>query len=330
MYSLIAWLCVVGAASSRDVRVGHWNVYWRALDDRKGQEAIRVGIDAAAKEGGDFDFFAIIEATGEFARFPDWVQGIDALKEGSGMQVVHGRSFHETLALFYRSEAWEPIWFEVNEFESGRPFITALFKIKDESDSGKQEAFFNCDRTIWVMAAHLPHYSHRFNNWQIGDHMRDALVQGQGVTGCDASITPTIIMGDFNEFGACSLPPNRTCAVPGFQGAAKNLQPLWDYLGEGTMADATEGAEPTCCTKWHEGVKDDWSHHYDHIYYTPKFLNISRPAAFIPYVYPGVDNCTGEACAGPLHGAKPFAQGTWHRGWQTTFSLDLEDELNWV
>lgn len=317
----VASYSAAAAPAARDVRVGHWNVYWKALDDPKGQEAIKTGIDTAVHEGGDFDFFAILEATGARARFPDWVQSSTALKEGSGMQVVHGRSYYETVALFYRAEAWEPVWSEVNEFEKGRPFISGLFKFREADGGDDGSAFFSCERAVWVVAAHLPHYTKKYNGRKAGDHIRDTLIKGQAITGCDASAMATIVMGDFNEFGACTLPPAEECRVEGFRPAAQNMRPLWDYLGEGNFADAVDPTRPTCCTKFHEGTHDDWGHEYDHVYYARSFLNATRPSAFIPYKYPGYNNCQGVACTGLLDGARPWSQGSWHRGWQTTLTM---------
>merc|ERR1740121_2362097 len=306
----------------RQVRIGHWNVYWKALNDAAGQRAIKVGIDAAVNERGPFDFFAMLEASGSgsAASFPEWVQTSKALQSGGPMNYIHGRSFPETIALFYRSEQWEPIWFESSEFSHGRPFVTGLFKLRDEEDNATGD-FFSCADAIWVVGAHLPHYTSTHGPTpRIGDHLRDILVKGASITGCMAPAMPTIIVGDFNEFGECSVPPHVQCSQDGFRRAAASLQPLWDYLGVDNVADAADTANPTCCTKWHENVHNDWWHHYDHMYYTGTFLNISKPAEFTPYRYPGVPSCSGPSCTGPLNGMAPRSQGSWHRGWQATFT----------
>lgn len=313
---------------SQSIRIGHWNVYWKALNYIAGQEAVTVGIDAAVQHGGPFDFFSLLEASGSSpsSAFPGWVERSETFKRDGLMKYLHGKSFHETIALFYRASHWEPIWSEVNQFARGRPFITALFKNRNASTERDGSGFGPCANAVWVVAAHLPHFTSRYGKPPptTGAHMAGVLTKGASITGCEASAMPTIIVGDFNEFGECSVPPNHAarvhCREPGFYKAAKTLLPLWDYFGGAGVADAADATSATCCTKWHENVRNDWWHHYDHMYYTKAFLNVSKNASFIPYAYPGIPSCTGIACTGPFHGAPPRSQGSWHRGWQATFS----------
>lgn len=306
----------------RSVRVGHWNVYWKALDDPAGRHAIKASIDGAIHDGGPFDFFALLEASGSShaAAFPEWVQTSEAFRDGGLMKYIHGKSFRETIALFYRHEQWEPVWSDVSSFQPGRPFITGLFKLRNAPSRGDSE-FFSCADSVWVVGAHLPHYSSKYEGHtpKIGERVNAVLSRGAAITGCDPTVLPTIIVGDFNEFGECSVPPNVHCSVEGFRHAARSMAPLWDYLGHNNVADAADSSYPTCCTKWHENVKNDWWHHYDHMYYTKSFLNMSKSAQFIPYMYPGVASCRSPSCTGPLTGAAPRSRGSWHRGWQATF-----------
>jgi len=311
---------------SRSIRIGHWNVYWKALNYIAGQEAVTNGIDAAVQHDGPFDFFALLEASGSShsSSFPGWVEKSEAFKSDGLMKYLHGKSFHETIALYYRANHWEPIWSEVNQFARGRPFITALFKLRhaDNETEREGEGFGACANAVWVIAAHLPHFTSRYGRPapNTGAHMAGVLAKGAAITGCEAAAMPTVIVGDFNEFGECSVPPNVHCREPGFHRAARTLLPLWDYFGGTGVADATAATNATCCTKWHENVRNDWWHHYDHMYYTKAFLNVSKRATFIPYAYPGIPSCTGAACTGPFHGAPPRSQGSWHRGLQTTLS----------
>merc|ERR1712083_456269 len=98
------------------------------------------------------------------------------------------------------------------------------------------------------------------------------------------------------------------------------MAPLWKLT---SIADAVPFNTTTCCTKWHEG-EDDWRHHFDHIFYSTTYFNIASHPTLIPYRYPTVnDSCATPACTGgsPPGRSKPTAQGSWHRGWQATFSL---------
>ena len=67
--NLIVVLSLVFAATGRGytVNLGEWNVYYGALDDPFGRRAIISSIDAAAVVE-PFDFFAIVEASGDTAK----------------------------------------------------------------------------------------------------------------------------------------------------------------------------------------------------------------------------------------------------------------------
>lgn len=305
----------------RPIRVGHWNLYWKALDNTAGREAVLAGIDAATHQGGSFDFFSMLEASGSSSPFPGWMQTSTTLKEDGPMKYLHGRSFHETIVLLYRAETWQPVWHRVGEFEAGRPFLLGLFKLRTSGAERRHAEPYICGDAIWVVTAHLPHASGRpRRQLKIGAVLAAALAKGSMITGCDASAMPTIIAGDFNEFGECSLPPRVQCREEGFRVAARSMLPLWEYFGSGNVADAADSTSPTCCTKWHEAMKNDWFHHYDHLYFSSMFLNVSKPATFIPYSYPGSGSCSSDACSGALRGDAPASQGSWHRGWQVTFA----------
>mmetsp|Transcript_95948 Transcript_95948/g.298766 ORF Transcript_95948/g.298766 Transcript_95948/m.298766 type:complete len:147 (+) Transcript_95948:680-1120(+) len=132
-------------------------------------------------------------------------------------------------------------------------------------------------------------------------------------------------MGDFNEFGECSLPPDVKCSKEWYRPAASGIAPLWDFLGaaKGAVSAAIPFNTTTCCTKWEEGLSD-WQHHFDKIFYSPRYWHVQKQPEFLKYTYPGISgSCTTPACTGdsPPGGKAPTAQGSWHRGWQVTFGF---------
>ena len=65
-------------------RLASWNLYYKALDDPLGRQAILDTLDAAGSGGsgaGLFDFLATVEAAGDTAAggFPAWASGSAAL-----------------------------------------------------------------------------------------------------------------------------------------------------------------------------------------------------------------------------------------------------------
>lgn len=312
------------AGLGSDVRVGHWNVYWKALGDPAGRQAITTAIDTAAAIS-PFDFFSINEAAGpsgdDNASFPEWLGGSTAFGPTAGMQHMHGVSGHETIALLYQSRTWRPIWSTNGEFEKGRPYILAAF-----------ESLTGDGRKIFVLSAHTPHYPQ--TNSFPGQELASALLAGASATGSVVADVPLLIMGDFNEFGECSLPPDVKCtSIPEtvlgplakwspfwYHATSWAMAPLWNLTA---IADAVPFNTTTCCTKWHEEAAD-WRHHFDHIYYSSRHLGVAVQPTFIPYTYPALSvQCETPACTGdsPPGGVKPEAQGSWHRGWQASFSF---------
>lgn len=235
------------------------------------------------------------------------------------MKYLSGHSHSETMALLYKANTWKPVWWHFRDFEPGRPYLVALFELQkmgsvDVGDDSPSQNF-TCDDAIWVVSAHLPHAG---TNASVGLALTEVLEHGSDVTGCDAAATPTIVLGDFNEFGECSLPPASNCSALGYQSAATKMAPFWEYFGSSLWADATAD-KVTCCSKWHEYSGNDWTHKYDHIYYSKAFFTVPDAPEFIPYTYPGMKgSCDAAACAQTLApgGALPYAQGSWHRGWQ--------------
>lgn len=326
--SLFAVACVyMHFASGNNLHVGHWNVYWKALGDSQGRQAIIKAIDDAAGIM-PFDFFSINEAAGPSgdgaASFPDWLNKSAAFGPSSDMLYMSGKSGHETIALLYHGTTWQPVWWKSGEFQHGRPYVLALFSPRSGSAS-----------KVWVVSAHTPHYP---QTWSFpGQDLVAALNAGAGATKSDITDTPLIIMGDFNEFGECSLPPDIKCtSIPKtvlgplagwapfwYHATSWAMAPLWNLTA---IADAVPFNTTTCCTKWYEG-EVDWRHHFDHIFYSTKHFTIATNPTLIPYTYPTVeDSCSTPACTGdnPPGGSRPQAQGSWHRGWQAAFNFHSE------
>eukprot|EP00747_Dinoflagellata_sp_TGD_P168785 gnl/TRDRNA2_/TRDRNA2_196002_c0_seq1.p1 gnl/TRDRNA2_/TRDRNA2_196002_c0~~gnl/TRDRNA2_/TRDRNA2_196002_c0_seq1.p1 ORF type:complete len:330 (+),score=50.59 gnl/TRDRNA2_/TRDRNA2_196002_c0_seq1:60-1049(+) len=307
------------AVSSEDIRLGHWNLYWKALDDPEGRKAIAAGIDGAAA-AQPFDFFSLVEAAGDTATFPGWLSASSSFGgRDSVMGHISGKSHHETIALMYNMQRWLPCWNTTGEMDAGRPFALGLFE-----RLGKGGNWYR----VFVLSAHFPHYPQTKS--VPGQILADALREGYKATGNDPMSTPVIVLGDFNEFGECALPPHQDhCFHARYFNATMGIAPLWSYLGKLAMRDAVPFNTTTCCTKWREGI-DDWWHHFDKVIYSLKFLTVSKPLEMIPYKYPGIEGaCDTPACTGafPPHKTKPTAQGSWHRGWQASLSfLDSSED----
>ena len=75
--------------SPEHVRLGAWNVYWRATDSAQGRAAIGAALDAS----GPYDVFAMIEAAGQSAasRFPGWVRA-SATRFSAKVFLYHART----------------------------------------------------------------------------------------------------------------------------------------------------------------------------------------------------------------------------------------------
>lgn len=309
-------LLAVGAASGVEVKIGHWNVYWRALSDPQGRSAIVQSLDAAAASG-PFDFLSLVEAQGQNeGHFPEWLEASTALKAGAGMARLNGTSGYEVIALLYDERKWSAKYSSVGGMGSGRPYLLALFSSVAEPE-----------RFVWVLNVHTPHWP-QVGAYRPGDTLVEAMRNASAATGRSVPADPLLAVGDWNEFGECSLPPKVRCANSWYRPAAEGMKPLWDYLGEGAMADAVPFNTTTCCTKWKEGA-NDWRHHFDKMFYSTRSWTVVKPAEFIKYAYPGLSGaCDSPACIGdtPPGGVAPSVQGSWHRGWQVTYGSKEEVE----
>lgn len=184
-----------------------------------------------------------------------------------------------------------------------------------------------------MVSAHLPHYPQ--TQTLPGQVLADALEGHAASAGTAIQGAPLLIMGDFNEFAECSLPPVGKCSNDRYAPAKPLIEPLWSYLGYSNIADAVSFNVTTCCTKWsdNEKVKQqsswnvDWHHHFDQLYFTPNFFSASTPE-FIEYSYPGESKCKDAACTGDAPEEHTVSQGSWHRGWQATFTFAEGDMRN--
>jgi len=319
-YALALVQVFFASAGACSVRVGHWNVYWRALDDAAGRRAIAKAVDAAAA-AEPFDFFSVVEAAGSSAAssFPAWLEESKTFQADGDLNYISGKSGHETIALFYRPETWTKVYGVTGEFESGRPYALGLFKPNKPC---------NDSHALWVATAHLPHYPQ--TTTVPGQVFADALANASLSANAPIKDAPLVIVGDFNEFGECSLPPNSRCNNPWYEPTRALIEPLWSYLGNSQVADAVPFNTTTCCTKWSQRevagggrFEADWRHHFDHMYFSSKHISASPPS-FINYSYPGTE-CADSACTGNKPEQKTYAQGSWHRGWQATFRFNLRD-----
>ena len=288
------------------VRVGVWNVYWRALNDPQGQAAIGNALNWA----GAFDAFALVEAAGsaESARFPKWVTR-SAATFSNNMSFVSTVSKYEHMAIFFREPTWECVWSQGGEFEPGRPFLVALL----ERRAGGEP--------LWLVSVHMPHAQDRNPALATpGEMLVKSLAAGEQATG--RAVGPLIVLGDFNEYGECSHEDDR-CSSEVFRPAMSGMAALW--RDQPSLRDVTPFGTTTCCTKWAE-QQLDWFHHFDHVF--TSFDVADGAAQLINYTYPGIrGECSTPACAGdsppsgshflPSH--KP--QGSWHRGWELVFRL---------
>jgi hypothetical protein len=229
-----ALLC---STASPGIRIGSWNLYYKALDDDKGRGAIVAGLEKSAA-ATPYDFFSLIEAAGNTpdSAFPAWTTNVGAFK---GMKALSGVSGYETIALLYRADTWSVHWWHQGEMEEGRPFILAQFT----RDSGPP---------IWVMNAHLPHYPQ--TSTIPGAMLAAAFQNATSATGTDPRSEAVAIVGDFNEFGECSIPTataRTKCTLTRYLPAVKGIKPLYDYFeaGSGKITDAVPFNTSTCCTK---------------------------------------------------------------------------------
>jgi len=313
MARTLAWAVALGLGSAGavgavDAKVGHWNVYWKALGDPLGRSALVQSLDAAAASR-PFDFFSLVEAAGNTpeAHFPTWLEASKAFGRAAGMHSVTSVSGFETVALLYHGPSWELLASNAGDMGWGRPYILGLFRRQNGLDF------------VWVMSAHTPHLGTR-----PGEPLASAFRDVASRSNRSALTDPFVIMGDFNEFGECSLPPELECTNPWYKSAAEGIRPLWDYFGVGSVSAAVAYDVTTCCTKWKEGIPD-WHHHFDKVYYSPKRLSVLSPPERLAYTYPGIAGACGTAaCTGdsPPGGVAPTAQGSWHRGWQAAFAFE--------
>jgi len=267
-----------------------------------------------------FDFFSAVEASGNSLAgvFPTWLEQSRALGMAGNMSYISGRSGHETIALFYQPALWTKIYGATGEFESGRPYAVGLFKPSSACASAGGQL-------VWVLSAHLPHYPQ--TKLKPGQVLADALAGHAQAAGTPIVGAPLLLMGDFNEFGECTLPPEGKCTKDWYAPAKALIEPLWQYLGYGEIADAVPFGEATCCTKWSDLEKQtqrawqaDWWHDFDRLFYSSRFFSASTPT-FIDYSYPGAGACQDAACTGNLTPQSTSAQGSWHRGWRATFDF---------
>merc|ERR1719272_20682 len=300
-----------GPSGSGSVRVGSWNVYYKALDDPLGQAAIIKTIDTADQEH-PFDFFGVVEAQGDSpaGNFSSWIQSSTALQR---MTHVSGQSGYEIIALFYDAAHWKLNYSVVGEFESGRPYLIAQFL----SATGTP---------IWVTAVHLNHYFLSYPN-KIdpvipGKVLAEALQNASDATGADIATASTVMFGDWNEFEWADFePPYKADAVA-------RMAPLWDGYFNGRMKDAVPPRTLSCCTKWAASDRfstnySEWRFEYDHVFYSDDLLPVPTPnlPTFLPYTYPGcAAACADAACTGeePPLNTTATSQGSWHRAVHAT------------
>lgn len=306
------------------MHVGHWNMYWRALDDTDGRHAIVEAVDSAAGVA-PFDFFSAVEASGNSVEgsFPTWLEESHTLGTTGELSYITGKSGHETIALFYRASSWTKVYGATGEFESGRPYAIGLFEPSSACASAGGKA-------VWVLSVHFPHYPQTQLD---GQAVADALAAHGEAAGASVQGAPLLLMGDFNEFGECTLPPEGKCPHDWYAPTKALIDPLWKYLGYGDISDAVPYGVATCCTKWSDAEKQteqawqaDWWHDFDRLYFSSRFLSASAPA-FIEYTYPGVGSCNDPACTGNATPQATSSQGSWHRGWQATFTFTDAQEL---
>jgi hypothetical protein len=219
--------------------LGSWNVFYKTLDDVQGREALVAALNASGSNGSPYDFFSLIEAAGNSpeAKFPTWTNHVSAFQ---GMEALSGVSGFETIALLYRSDAWTASWWHMGEMEKGRPFILAQFTKKE---GGQQ---------LWVMNVHLPHFPQ--TTTIPGAVLAAAFQNATIATGIDPRNEAVAIVGDFNEFGECSIPTATQpakCSLSRYLPAVKGIKPLYDYFeaGAGMITDSIAFNTSTCCTK---------------------------------------------------------------------------------
>eukprot|EP00729_Bicosta_minor_P003142 gene3142-30983_t len=302
---LAAFVTIASAAvdafgpSGSLIRVGSWNVYYKALDDPKGQSAIIKTIDNADREQA-FDMFGVVEAQGDSTagNFTKWIQSSVALQR---MKHVSGQSGYEIIALFYDGAKWKLNYSSVGEFESGRPYLVAQFLSATDSQQAP----------IWATVVHLNHYFLSYpdkidtvipvveasllehgSNPTKGQVLADALKNASDATGSNVATGSAVMFGDWNE-----------------------------------MKDAVTPRTISCCTKWAAADRfstnySEWRFEYDHVFYSDDLMVApSITAPFLPYTYPGcADKCADSACTGefPPQNTTATSQGSWHRAVHAT------------
>ena len=295
------------------ITIGMWNVFWQALDDPLGQQAV----SDALNNGGAFDAFAILEAAGSIAHHPAWVKASASrfVRIMGADAYVSGRSGHEQIAIWYRSTAWTLRWHALGEFEPGRPHLLVLLERKSD------------EAQVWMMAVHLPHAGYPGEpHPPVGHRISQAISAGLAANP-SATADNLIILGDFNEFGECDA--SGRCSSESFRDARSAFAPM--YSDWPRLVDVTPFNLTTCCTKWHWEGAPDWRHHFDHIWTS---LKADRPPELMPYSYPGrqadgLDRpaCANAACTGDWppggrgNGKMLLAHGTWHRGLKVQLRL---------
>jgi len=308
---VLVMVSIACGAAQNDFRVGEWNLYYAALDDKYGRAAIVTSIDST----GPYDFFAAIEAQGDTAAGSTeaWSSNSTVL---SKLGLLSGTSRFERIALFYDSARWTATNTVNGSFEAGRPWLLSRFS-KSENPQ-----FF-----VWVVAVHLPHFLASPGVPGTSD-IGAILVNALKAAGAHPS-DPMVITGDFNEFqwedNPCP-PPNypKNCRAL----AQKRMSALWDgYLGGG-VPDIVRDHTTTCCTKW--STKDrfttnytEWRFEYDHMFISGS-VEAQSAAELIPYNYPGIaGTCDDAICGGedPPENITATHQGSWHRGWFARLSL---------
>lgn len=321
MHMVVAAVCLLqgtaqqahafGPGSSGELRVGSWNVLYKALDDAAGQAAIIKTMDTA-DAARNFDFFGVVEAQGDSkaGNFSSWITHSSMLQR---LAHVSGASGYEVIALFYDAAHWTANYTLTGEFEPGRPYLLAQFL----STAQARE-------TIWVMVVHLNHYFLRYPDKidpvYPGSVMANAMANASRLTGDDIARSSVVMVGDFNEFEWADF------EAPYKADAQRRMAPLWDGYFSGRMRDAVPPRTVSCCTKWAaadrtEDTFADWRFEYDHVFYSANLEHVAEagPAAkgpFLEYAYPGLAGaCADAACTGedPPGNVTALHQGSWHR-----------------
>eukprot|EP00040_Diaphanoeca_grandis_P018518 m.97374 g.97374 ORF g.97374 m.97374 type:complete len:342 (-) comp26974_c1_seq2:47-1072(-) len=319
------------AVTTESIRVGSWNVYYKALDDEFGRQAIIKTIDDA-NALNQFDLFGVVEATGDTNQgtFPGWTNESTALGSHGLMSYVSGHSQYETIVLYYRSIRWKVAYQLQGQFEPGRPFLLVNLVGNAAAADGEQAQpplSPNSLDDVWVLVVHLNHYFITFPN-QIdptvpGAVLALALANASEATGKNISQSRVLIFGDFNEYQWEDF------ELPYRPDAVRRMKPLWDGFFHGRMADTTAPHSVSCCTKWAQADRGstnytEWRFEYDHIFASDDFVTVANSDVFLPYSYPGVAQpCNNTACTGedPPLNVTATHQGSWHRAVHATLMI---------